>query len=563
MANITGKKTIFFVTSPRTPIKMQEEVRLLADKFSGKKWNAETQKEFYLELSKQDFFAGSISGDVSFKARDRINRAPKSLGLIDLKPNIKLTPAGEDYINGKRPEEIFLRQLLKFQLPSPYHVDKNQVFQVKPYLELMRLVYDLGGLNKNEIALFAMQLVDFNKYQEIKNKILNFRNEVKTLRDRKISYKRFVAAKFIEELSVLFGDDIINNKIKTRENKEVSVEKFIETKRRNNLDYADAAIRYLRGCGLFSFDPRSSKVFVIVEKEADLKYILQNTERKCLTYQSEEEYENYLFNSAVPNLLSDNSDALIEKITTINNSYILSEIKNKSLDELKDLYQEVLAKKLNSLVEVEKQKLQTYGEYDDIIKVFTQIENREIIEPPLFLEWNTWRALTMLDDGNIQGNFKIDDEGIPLYSAPGNTPDITCQYKNFEMIVEVTMSSGQKQYEMEGEPVARHLGNYKKTTDKDVYCLFIAPQLNRATIAHYYLLYRSNIDYYGGQAKIIPLSLNDFKVMLGNANKAKVKPNSATMKQFMEDIANIAMTTNNENEWQEKTSAHARSAFLE
>ena len=160
-------------------------------------------------------------------------------------------------------------------------------------------------------------------------------------------------------------------------------------------------------------------------------------------------------------------------------------------------------------------------------------------------------------------NFKIDDEGIPLYSAPGNTPDITCQYKNFEMIVEVTMSSGQKQYEMEGEPVARHLGNYKKTTDKDVYCLFIAPQLNRATIAHYYLLYRSNIDYYGGQAKIIPLSLNDFKVMLGNANKAKVKPNSATMKQFMEDIANIAMTTNNENEWQEKTSAHARSAFLE
>src|SRR6185436_4756226 len=170
MANITGKKTIFFVTSPRSPHKLIDEVKFLTENFTDRKWNDETQKEFYTELSKQSFFEGSPTGDIAFKARDRINRAPKSLGLVDLKPTIQLTDAGKIYIYEDRKEEIFLRQLLKFQLPSPYHIDKDNSFAVKPYLELMRLVYDLGGLSKNEIALFVVQLTNFNKYEEIKNK---------------------------------------------------------------------------------------------------------------------------------------------------------------------------------------------------------------------------------------------------------------------------------------------------------------------------------------------------------------------------------------------------------
>lgn len=562
MAHITDKKTIFFVTSPRTPIKMKEEVGLLVSKFSGKKWNAVTQKEFYLDLSKQEYFEGSPTGDMAFKSRDRINRAPKSLGLIDLKPVIALTPAGKAYLSDKRPEEAFLRQLLKFQLPSPYHIDKNNEFNVKPYLELMRLVHELNGLNKNEIALFVMQLTHFDKYNEIKEKILHFRNEVKSLRERKISYKKFVADKFKEELSCLFQAEIGSDDIKTRETEEVSLKKFIDTKRNNHLDYADASIRYLRGSGLFSYKPLSSKIFVIAEKEVDLKYILENVKRSAEIYASEEEYGNYLFSSTMPALLSDNKEALVEKIISIGFNYKENLLREKKIEELKDIYEKVLKEKLSNLVENEKQKLQTYEEYEDIVKVFSQIENKEIIDPPLFLEWNTWRALAMLDDGNIQGNFKIDDEGIPLYTAQGNTPDIICKYNDFEMIVEVTMSSGQKQYEMEGEPVARHLGKQKKTTDKEVYCLFIAPQLNQATVAHFYMLYRSNIDYYGGKAKIIPLSLKDFKIILENANKAKTKPNSSSIKKFMEDIARLAEVSKSETDWQEKISSYATSVFV-
>lgn len=38
----------------------------------------------------------------------------------------------------------------------------------------------------------------------------------------------------------------------------------------------------------------------------------------------------------------------------------------------------------------------------------------------LFLEWNTWRAMTMLDGGTIKGNFRIDDAGRPTSTAQGN-----------------------------------------------------------------------------------------------------------------------------------------------
>ena len=43
-------------------------------------------------------------------------------------------------------------------------------------------------------------------------------------------------------------------------------------------------------------------------------------------------------------------------------------------------------------------------------------------------EWNTWRAMTMLDGGNIKANLKFDDFGNPMSTAQGNMADIVCNY---------------------------------------------------------------------------------------------------------------------------------------
>src|SRR3989344_4581930 len=190
MAIITGKKTIFFVTSPRSPFKMKDEIRFRIENFSGKKWTAETQREYYEALTIQSFFEGGQSSDPAFSARDRITRGPKSLGLVDLKPVIALTPAGHEFISGNRPEEALLRQMLKFQFPSPYHIDTGGTFSVKPYLELMRFIRDLDGLTKTEIALFVIQLTNHANYETIKNKIESFRVSVRENREQqRVNYR--------------------------------------------------------------------------------------------------------------------------------------------------------------------------------------------------------------------------------------------------------------------------------------------------------------------------------------------------------------------------------------
>ena len=110
MARIDSK-VIFVTTSPRTPAKMIPEIELLNTHFAGQKWNTETQLAFMELLKEENFFNGEGANDPAFSARDRINRAPKSLGFVVLSPVISLTPAGLELVNSRRKDEIFLRQL--------------------------------------------------------------------------------------------------------------------------------------------------------------------------------------------------------------------------------------------------------------------------------------------------------------------------------------------------------------------------------------------------------------------------------------------------------------------
>jgi len=194
MARIDSK-VIFVTTSPRTPAKMIPEIGLLNTHFSGQQWNTETQRAFMDLLKEENFFNGEGANDPAFSARDRINRAPKALGFVVLSPTIQLTPAGVELVNSRRKEEIFLRQLLKFQVPSPYHTptENSAEFRVKPYLELFRLVRHFGSLKFDELMIFGLQLVDFREFDTIIEKINQFRiaKSAKRRKLQKISSRIF------------------------------------------------------------------------------------------------------------------------------------------------------------------------------------------------------------------------------------------------------------------------------------------------------------------------------------------------------------------------------------
>lgn len=547
MSKRLNGKTLFFTTSPRSPLKMIPEISLLADNFSGKIWNKNTQIAFIELLAKDPNFEGEgFNGDLAFSARDRINRAPKSLGFINLNPNIQLTEVGKLFVLNKRKEEILLRQLLKFQLPSPYHIQgENNTFWVKPYLEILRLIKQLETITFDEMCIFAMQLTDFHKFDLIVNKILAFRNEKE---HNAGNYKRFYRSIVIRELREIYAEEIANNRLETRESTDNTLQKFINTKRSNLRDYTDACFRYLRATGLVAISHKGRSISIMPDKIADVDYILSNIDRTPVFVENMVAYKNYLFNSCVPKLYTDNKDNLIDYILR-HSEKTRNQVECLDVEQLKDLRDDIIDENKNSIVQAQIKKLKSYSLYNEVIDTYNEIISDELYDIPLMLEWNTWRAMTMLDGGCITGNFKIDDAGQPLSTASGNVADIVCDYGEFGLTVEVTMQNGQRQYETEGEPVARHLAKYKKTANKEAFCLFVAPQINEACVAHFYTLTKTNISYYGGKSIIVPLPLEVFMKMVENSYSAKFVPTPEHIKGLFDFAKNSAEKSIDEKQW--------------
>jgi hypothetical protein len=101
---------------------------------------------------------------------------------------------------------------------------------------------------------------------------------------------------------------------------------------------------------------------------------------------------------------------------------------------------------------------------------------------------------------------------------------------------------------MEGEPVGRQYGQYKKSLqEKYLFCIFLVNKINGATLAHFFTLHKIEIEYYGGKAKIIPIEIEDFIKLLIWAEKKR--PKSIWLKDFLMERSKSALKVKNEIEW--------------
>jgi hypothetical protein len=540
-------RVVFITTSPRTAEKMIPEIDLLNQHFAGQVWNKETQCAFMDVLRNENFFNGKGEKDPSFSARDRINRAPKAYGFVKLLPTIQLTPAGEKLIISKRKQEVFFRQLLKFQLPSPYHeLSANGAdFCVKPFLEIFRLIRHFGTLKFDELQIFGLQLTNYNRFDEIVTKIEQYRIAKETT---ELQYSAFRKQVQEDEIKKIYRAEIKSNHIKTREKKGKNLTKFINTKNSNMRDYADACVRYLRATGMVNVSHVGRTLSIVPEHIEDVDYALNNVGREPVFVDDETRYSEYLGSVSQPKLLTDNKDLLVSKIRREFASVVIDV--NKSIDELRDLLDDLILDRQQKLIEKTVDELKDYKQYDEIQSQYNRIlTERSLYDAPLLLEWNTWRALSMLDGGEIKANLKFDDFGKPMSTAQGNMSDIVCDYGEFGVSVEVTMSSGQRQYEMEGESVTRHLGKFKKAINKPAFCLFIAPCINPTVIGHFYVLHKLNIEVYGGKSNIVPLPLHIFMKMVEDSYKAEYVPGPSHVKRFFDVASDLAETSKSEKEW--------------
>jgi hypothetical protein len=392
--------------------------------------------------------------------------------------------------------------------------------------------------------IFGLQLVDYRVFSSIITKIEQFRTEKATI---DLNYKSFRYNQLQAELQLIYKDEIAEGKTQTRESRNRTLDKFLQTNASNMRDYTDALFRYLRATGLVNISHIGKSISIVPEKMTEVDYFLKHIDREPCFVDDEKLYTDYLGNYAIPQLLTDNRDLLLSKITDEFPKIKIE--KTATLQRLKDILFGETEKRKKSIIQEQITAIKDYRLYDDISTIYSQIADKSLYDTPLMLEWNTWRAMTMLDGGTISANLKFDDFGNPMSTAQGNMADIVCDYGDFGLTVEVTMQMGQRQYETEGEPVTRHLAKWKKETGKPSYCLFIAPEINEACIAHFYALHKMNISYYGGISTIVPLPLSIFRKMVEDSYKASYTPEPQQVKRFFERSNEIAETSTDEKDW--------------
>lgn len=528
--SVFKERFLFFSTSPRNPRLIVDYIKVAENSgLDGKEYNESLQKSFYNVLSSKKV-AGQVAGnakDEAFAGRDKLTRAPQALGffITQSKKPFKITEAGKLLTEPSLFEDVLMHQLLKFQLPSKLHSESRYNagrFNIKPFLELIRLIDTMGYLTYQEFLLYGMTLTDYRNFSNIVNEINLFRSERDLVKKSKKSLKSFFAKKQVERFEYLYSDLIIDEQFKTRESKEKSYVNYKKTKLSNWNDYADAYFRALRESGLIVMTQgRSMKISPVRQREVD--YILKTVPRDILPVNiSREQFDSYITNPNIPSLLNDNLDELKQQLldegvqVPLNTSVYI--MKHKLSDIRNERKRTLVSEQITELKKRDQKNI------DDILQMYQLISDDEVVDRSTMYEWNTWRAMTMINHGKIEGNFKLDDEGMPRAVASGGNSDIIGKYGEFNIAVEVTLSTGKRQYDMESEPVTRHVGELQAELGVPTYGLFIADKLNANVVDHFWTTSILKHKVYNGRVTIIPMDTQTFITFFKHAVSHDVKP---------------------------------------
>lgn len=545
-------------TSPRSPYRIKHYIELLQN-YEGERWSKENQIQYYNDMVTNQIgeFTIGNSRTPDFSARDKVNRAPLTFGFVKLKPTIEITEPGRNFLNPYLEKEALTRQLLKFQLPSPLMPERAEnrgYFNIKPFLELLRLIKTVGNLTRSEFKAVGITMTDYHDFEQKIEELSDYRAQKELSTDPS---KKFHAEYMFRYVKDLYRDILESGDINLRESRSVSESKFIKTKINNINDYADAYLRYLIGTELVSLD-RQRKIIIAPDKLDEVNFMLETINREAITY-TKNEYENLLFNTAEPELLTDDFEALQTKISDIDARLEVIDDESSALEyqaqnpiiSLKYEYSFKNEKLKKQSMDKRALELKTGRDADvqDILETFKGIKTKDYFDNPLFLEWNCWRAITMINNGDIKGHFKVNTEGFPIGTAGGNTADIVGNYGDFNMICEVTLSGGAKQYEMENEPVMRHLGNLRRSSEMDTFGLFVAPRIHESLVVEFYYKHRISTALYGGTIEFIPLSIDEFSDFFEYAMNRETRLNESDIKSIHEKSKEIAGNAEDENDW--------------
>ena len=265
-------------------------------------------------------------------------------------------------------------------------------------------------------------------------------------------------------------------------------------------DYADTNLRYLKATGLVQSKGRG--LSLVPEKHVFVEKLIQDTGIP----DSDRSYFITLCNGA--KLPTDNKDSALAVLDDL-----LQQLEKRGISfdatgkptetpadialirhQIEGLLSERNEEEYAARQAVEWEEIAAYMELIITRKGKKTLSTGEDIEvpqaeAPAYFEWVLWRAFlainSLANKPYEARRFKIDQDFLPVGTAPGNGPDLIFEFHDFVIVVEVTLTDNSRQEAAEGEPVRRHVADlvshYGEQSGKPVYGLFIANRIDSNT----------------------------------------------------------------------------------
>ena len=265
-------------------------------------------------------------------------------------------------------------------------------------------------------------------------------------------------------------------------------------------DYADTNLRYLKATGLVQSKGRG--LSLVPEKHVFVEKLIQDTGIP----DSDRSYFITLCNGA--KLPTDNKDSALavldDLLRQLEKRGIPFDATGKPTDtpadiaiirhQIEGILSERNEEEYATRQAVEWEEIAAYMELIITRKGKKTLSTGEDIEvpqaeAPAYFEWVLWRAFlainSLANKPYEARRFKIDQDFLPVGTAPGNGPDLIFEFHDFVIVVEVTLTDNSRQEAAEGEPVRRHVADlvshYGEQSGKPVYGLFIANRIDSNT----------------------------------------------------------------------------------
>ena len=295
-------------------------------------------------------------------------------------------------------------------------------------------------------------------------------------------------------------------------------------------DYADTNLRYLKATGLVQSKGRG--ISLVPEKHLFVETLVQDT---TIPYSVNDYFVTLCNGAALP---TDHQDSALivlnDLLQQLQRRGIPFCTEGKPTDTPADIA--IIRFQIESLLSErneEEYAMRQSMEWEEIAAYMELIINRrnkktlangeEIVVPlseaPAYFEWILWRAFLAINGLNNKPyearRFKIDQDFLPVGTAPGGGPDLIFEFSDFVIVVEVTLTGSSRQESVEGESVRRHVADlvlcYHEQSGKPVYGLFIANRIDSNTAE----TFRIGIWFTRSDDKmrldIIPFTLAQFK----------------------------------------------------